>query len=94
MSELSIKLRIGNREYPMRIRVEDEERIRRAGRILNEKAQTYKERFGIDDQQDLLAMVAFDCQNEKMKDDEGKSEGDTSTIEKIKNLNQLISKAL
>ena len=63
MSELSIKLRIGNREYPMRIKAEDEERIRRAGRILNEKAQTYKERFGIDDQQDLLAMVAFDCQN-------------------------------
>ena len=26
MSELSIKLRIGNREYPMRIRAEDEER--------------------------------------------------------------------
>ena len=46
MSELSIKLRIGNREYPMRIKAEDEERIRRAGRILNEKAQTYKERFG------------------------------------------------
>ena len=67
MSELSIKLRIGNREYPMRIKAEDEERIRRAGRILNEKAQTYKERFGIDDQQDLLAMVAFDCQNEKSK---------------------------
>jgi len=61
MSELSIKLRIGNREYPMRIKAEDEERIRRAGRILNEKSQTYKERFGIDDQQDLLAMVAFDC---------------------------------
>ena len=94
MSELSIKLRIGNREYPMRIKAEDEERIRRAGRILNEKAQTYKERFGIDDQQDLLAMVAFDCQNEKMKDDEGKNDGDASTFEKIKNLNQLISKAL
>jgi len=93
MSELSIKLRIGNREYPMRIKAEDEERIRRAGRILNEKAQTYKERFGIDDQQDLLAMVAFDCQNEKMKDDEGKNEGDASTFEKIKSLNQLISNA-
>ena len=93
MSELSIKLRIGNREYPMRIKAEDEERIRRAGRILNEKAQTYKERFGIDDQQDLLAMVAFDCQNEKMKDDEGKNDGDASTFEKIKSLNQLISNA-
>ena len=91
MPELSIKLRIGNREYPMRIKAEDEERIRRAGRVLNEKAQTYKERFGIDDQQDLLAMVAFDCQNEKMKDDEGKNKGDTSIFEKIKSLNQLIS---
>ena len=94
MSELSIKLRIGNREYPMRIRAEDEERIRLAGKILNEKAQTYKEKFGIDDQQDLLAMVAFDCQNEKMKHDEGKNEGDSSTFEKIKSLNQLISNEL
>ena len=94
MSELSIKLRIGNREYPMRIRAKDEERIRRAGRMLNEKAQSYKEKFGIDDQQDLLAMVAFDCQNEKMKHDEGKSDGDSSTFEKIKSLNQLISNKL
>ena len=90
MSELSIKLRIGNREYPMRIRVEDEERIRRAGRILNEKAQTYKERFGIDDQQDLLAMVAFDCQNEKMKDDENftpsPKKSDKSFFEKVKDM--------
>ena len=94
MSELSIKLRIGNREYPMRIKAEDEERIRLAGRILNEKAQTYKEKFGIDDQQDLLAMVAFDCQNEKMKGDEGKNAGDVSTFEKIKSLNHLISKKI
>lgn len=78
----------------MRIKAEDEERIRLAGRILNEKAQTYKEKFGIDDQQDLLAMVAFDCQNEKMKGDEGKNAGDVSTFEKIKSLNHLMSKKI
>ena len=37
MAELSIKIRIGNREYPMKVKAEDEERIRRAGKLLNEK---------------------------------------------------------
>ena len=41
MSELSIKLRIET-EYPMRIRAEDEERIRLAGRILNKKLKHIK----------------------------------------------------
>ena len=39
-------------------------------------------------------MVAFDCQNEKMKGDEGKNAGDVSTFEKIKSLNQLLSKKI
>ena len=40
MAELSIKIRIGNREYPMKVKAEDEERIRRAGKLLNEKIKT------------------------------------------------------
>ena len=94
MKELSIKLRIANREYPMRISSEDEERIRRAGRVLNEKIQSYKERFGIEDHQDLLAMVAFDCQSERMKDEKIKEVIYISSIEKIQNLNKLISSSL
>ena len=41
MAELSIKIRIGNREYPMRVKAEDEERIRKAGKLLNEKIKTF-----------------------------------------------------
>lgn len=94
MAELSIKLRIGNREYPMRVAPEDEERIRKAGKILNEKMKSYAERFGIEDQQDLLAMVAFDCQVEKMKSEESLTHTDESSLTQIQSLNQLISEAL
>lgn len=44
----------------MRIGVSEEERLRIAGKLINEKLKKYRDQFGIDDKQDLLAMVAFD----------------------------------
>lgn len=94
MAELSIKLKIGNREYPMRVKAEDEERIRKAGKILNEKMKSYKEKFGIEDNQDLIAMVAFDCQVEKMKSEENRDDSSDSALVQVQAINQLISEAL
>lgn len=94
MAELSIKLKIGNREYPMKVKSEDEERIRRAGKILNEKIKFYRDRFNLEDNQDLLAMVAFDCQVEKMKNEEAIESTDEVALEQIKNLNQMISNSI
>lgn len=94
MAELSIKLRIGNREYPMKVLAEDEERIRRAGKIIHERIKSYREQFGIDDIQDLLAMVAFDCQVEKMKMEEITADVDTTALDQITRLNQLITDKL
>ncbi len=60
MSELSIKIRIADRDYPMRVTEEEEERLRIAGRMLNERLKLFRDQFGIDDKQDLLAMVALE----------------------------------
>ncbi|MEM7297257.1 MAG: cell division protein ZapA [Bacteroidota bacterium] len=91
MAELSIKIRIGNREYPMRVKAEDEERIRRAGKLLNEKIKNYQDQFGIDDTQDLVAMVAFDCLVEKLKREETSEASDDFALGEITKLSQLIS---
>ncbi|WP_258103958.1 cell division protein ZapA [Marinoscillum sp. MHG1-6] len=90
MAELSIKLKIGNREYPMKVKAEDEERIRRAGKMINEKIRSYKDQFGIDDYQDLLAMVAFDFLVDKMKSDETIETTDEFALNQIRTINQLI----
>ncbi|MDH5597921.1 MAG: cell division protein ZapA, partial [Cyclobacteriaceae bacterium] len=60
MEELSIRLKIAGKEYPMKVKREEEERVRLAAKIVNEKVKSYKEQFRIDDKQDLLAMTAFD----------------------------------
>lgn len=94
MAELSIKIKIGNRDYPMRVKAEDEERIRKAGKLLNEKIKHYQNQFGIDDSQDLLSMVAFDFVVEKLKREDSSEVADDFALRELTKLNQLISNTI
>ena len=91
MDELSIRIKIADREYPMKVKRSEEERMRVAGKLVNEKIKHYRDKFGIDDKQDLLAMVAFDCLVERMADEENQHGIDQTVVEKIQQLNQLVS---
>ncbi len=94
MDELSVKIKIADREYPMKVKRKEEEKVRAAGKVINEKIKYYRDQFGIDDKQDLLAMVAFDCLVDKMGDVENLPEIDQTVVEKVNQLNQLVSQAL
>lgn len=97
MAELSIRLKIGDREYPMKVDAIDEEKIRKAGKIINERLRVYRNRFGINDKQDLLAMVAFDCIVEQMENEvQGpqNTKEDPSVSTKIDELNALLNKVM
>lgn len=61
MEELAIKIRIYDRQYPMKVHPKDEACVRKAGELINSQIKDYKNKFGITDIQDLLSMVAFDC---------------------------------
>ncbi len=94
MEELSIKIKIADREYPMKVKRSDEERIRTAGKLINEKLRSYREQFGIEDKQDLLSMVAFDCLIDKMASEDTHQEIDQTVFEKVTRLNNLISQSI
>ena len=94
MEDLSIKIKIADREYPMKVKLADEERVRMAGKLINEKIKSYREQFGIDDKQDLLAMVAFDCLIDKMAADETYKVIDQTVFEKVNQLNHIVSHSI
>ncbi len=54
-----IKLQIGGRFYPLVIDRKDEEKVRKAARVINEKFGQYQQRYRDKDGQDFLAMAAF-----------------------------------
>jgi len=70
MDQLSIKVKIADREYPLKVKLHEEERIRLAAKMLNEKVKQFRDLFGKDDKVDLLAMTAFDLMVDKLRRDE------------------------
>ena len=67
MDTLSIKIKISDRIYPIKVEPKDEKFVRQASKVLEERIRDYQTNFRIQDQQDLLAMVAFDCMVESLK---------------------------
>jgi cell division protein ZapA (FtsZ GTPase activity inhibitor) len=57
--KLSIKVNVADRYYPLKIEGKDEEKIRKAARLINEKVLQYKQRYLDKDVQDFLAMAAL-----------------------------------
>jgi cell division protein ZapA len=94
MEELSIRIKIADREYPMKVKSLDEEKVRNASRLINERLKTYKDQFGIDDKQDLLAMVAFDSLVEKMTSEETQQTFDQTVMDKVNHLNHFVSQSI
>jgi len=56
---LSIKVQIAERFYPLKIKLHDEEKIRKAARLINDKILQYKQRYTDKDSQDFMAMAAL-----------------------------------
>jgi cell division protein ZapA len=91
MNDLAIKIRIAERDYPMRVAVADEERLRLAGRQLSEKLREYREQYGIQDKQDLLAMVALATMADSLKVSKEKDGTDAALTERLARLDKLLT---
>lgn len=57
--KLSIRVNVADRYYPLKIDRSDEEKIRKAAKLINEKVIQYKQRYTDKDLQDFLAMAAL-----------------------------------
>ena len=66
MSELSIKVVIGGRTYPLTINREDEEKIRKSISEIENNIKNLKENYAVNDMQDLLAMTALEYANDSV----------------------------
>ena len=60
MSELSIKVVIGGRTYPLTINRNEEEKIRKAVSEIEKNVKDLKNNYAVVDMQDLLAMTALE----------------------------------
>lgn len=57
--QLSIKIKIDGREYPLKVDRDDEEKYRKAAKIINDIILQYRQKYSSSNTQDFLAMTAF-----------------------------------
>ncbi len=86
--KLSIRINIIDRYYPLKIDSRDEEKIRKAGKIINDKVLQYKQKYADKDAQDFLAMAALQYVTKLIELEE--QENPSSLLDSIKELNEEI----
>jgi cell division protein ZapA len=85
---------VADREYPMQVDIQEEEAVRNVGRQINQQIKSYREEFGIEDKQDLLAMFAVDCMMQKSSLETEKNHLESIIQQKIQQIDQLLDNVL
>lgn len=90
--KLSIKVNLAERYYPLKIDRDDEEKIRRAARLINEKVLQYKQKYADKDTQDFLAMAALQFVIKVMETENQVEQ--TPFEEKVKGISDMVEEFL
>ena len=90
--KLSININIADRIYPLRIDRKEEESIRRAAKIINDKVVQYKQRYPSKDVQDCLSMATLQFVIQKF--DSEKQIENSPVVEELEHLNDFLAEFL
>jgi cell division protein ZapA (FtsZ GTPase activity inhibitor) len=91
MGEISIKINIADRVYPLKVNMEEEEIIRRAAKLINDRIKEYQENYAVRDKQDLLSMCVLHYATSSLKSDMKVTVEDSEVTEKVYQLDHLLN---
>ena len=94
MNELTITVKIADRPYRLTIKKEEEEIIRKAAGLINEKVKNYSDNYAFKDKQDLLAMVALQNGTSVLRTENEAKNMDIRLTDKMKEIDKVLSEGL
>jgi len=101
MPPLQKQVNIGNRSYPLTIDSSEEQKVKSAQALIDEKLFVYEGRYPGRDYQDLLAMTSLQLALEMQYSGSNKKESDSASIQmneestqRLKLLDQKLNEAL
>jgi len=94
MKDLSIKVNIAGRVYPLTVLQQEEENIRKATKAIEEMVKEYEENYAVKDKQDLLAMCALQYATKAIELQSKTIIEDHGIEDKLQELNDMIAAKL
>ena len=90
MGEISIKINIADRMYPLRVTAEEEEVIRHAAKLINEKIKELQDNYAVRDKQDLLSMCVLQYATGMIKAERNAQQQDAGVEHSIHELDNIL----
>lgn len=95
MDELiNINVIIADRPYPLRIKAEEEETVRKAAKTINEQMKGFQSQYSAKDKQDYLAMTALTYAVNSLKSENNTVIEDDDFTTKLNQLETLVTETL
>ncbi len=91
MEELSIKINIADRFYPLVVTSQQEETVRKAAKLINDKLKHLQQEFAVKDKQDMLAMTVLELTTELLQLKSSNLKEDKSLSDKLTEIEQLLA---
>ena len=91
MDEITINITLLDRPYRLSVARADEEKVRKAGNLINERIKYYAKHYAYKDAQDLLSMTALQFATSVVKMDTELTYLNQNLEHKLKDLNNLLS---
>lgn len=92
MSELSIKVKIAGKPFPLTIQRDEEEMVRKAAKMVDDQYRFFSENYAVKDKADLLAMVALQMATAAIQAKNG--EGTSEDVKRLETLRNSLQEAL
>ncbi|MFZ5551591.1 MAG: cell division protein ZapA [Bacteroidota bacterium] len=92
MSEVSIKVNIGSRTYPLSVKPAEEEVVRTAAKNVNESIKVLQDNYAVKDMQDLLAMTALQVSTQLLVKKQEKPKEDPRLAKLDQNLTDYLNR--
>jgi len=94
MEDLSIKINIANRTYPLTVKPEQEELMRKAAKMIADRMKVYEANYSVKDQQDLLAMCALEFATKFLEAEDRKHHIDEAVGGQLEEMERFLSQYL
>lgn len=91
--QLSIKITIADRSYPLTIKREEEEGVRKAAKMINDNVNDLLSKYAVKDKQDLIAMTALQYASQIVQGN-ANTLGDDSVTEHLQSIEDQLSEYL
>lgn len=90
MDEITINIVIADKSYRLTVARSDEEKVRKAAAMINERIKSYSAHYAFKDMQDLLSMTALQFATSTVKYESELAYRDQNLGQQLNDLNSLL----